>query len=76
MFARLGTFKARAIRKLLMASLCIAVAMTWTMFNPAVVEADDNDGWCSEDCETLCDGVGSHCGWLVHTEGGCDFGCA
>lgn len=72
MLERSRAFKARAIRKLLMATLCMVVATAWTVFQPTVVHAD----WCADDCESVCSSGNLSCAWVIHHEGSCTYGCA
>lgn len=64
--------KRRTARKLLLASLCLVAAATWTAFRPATVQASD----CSDVCEYACASIGSWCGGIWHSESGCDWWCA
>lgn len=69
---RVPLAKRRTARKLLLASLCLVAATTWTAFRPATVQASD----CSNDCEYACASIGSWCAGIWHTESGCDWWCA
>ena len=69
---RISPSKRRTARKLLLASLCLVAATTWTALHSATVQASD----CSNECEQACDSMGSWCGGIWYSESGCEWWCA
>ena len=64
----------RAIRKFLMASLCLLTATTLNLFTPTTATAQ----WpwfCADECEEACEAMGSSCAGFFYSEGVCNFEC-